>query len=412
MEQVTTPLHLSTWEELLQGHPDKALAGYILRGIRDGFRIGFDPSRCALKSRPGNMPSADEHPEIVSEHLEGELQHGRLAELDEGIAKAVGVHISPFGVIPKKSRPNKWRLILDLSSPGGNSINDGISKELASLSYVSVDEVVVRVLQLGRGALMAKMDIKQAYRNIPVHPSDRRLLGMRWKGKTFVDMALPFGLRSAPLIFSAVADALAWIMQQQGVGWVAHYVDDFITVGTPDSGECARYVDIMHKVCEDTAMPVEPEKDEGPATTISFLGLELDSVANEVRLPQNKLQRLRSILGSWRGRKACKKRELLSLIGSLSHACRAVRPGRSYLRRLINLSTSTRQLDQFIRLNREARADMEWWYLFISTWNGTAMMLTDQAGGPTITLTWCQCTLGVGDIGSGPRQIPNNVADA
>ena len=92
------------------------------------------------------MPSADEHPEIVSKYLEGELRYGRLAELDEGIAKAVGVHISLFGVIPKKSRPNKWRLILDLSSPGGNSINDGISKELASLSYVSVDEVVVRVL--------------------------------------------------------------------------------------------------------------------------------------------------------------------------------------------------------------------------------------------------------------------------
>ena len=231
------------------------------------------------------------------------------------------------------------------------------------------------------------MDIRQAYRNIPVHPSDRRLLGMRWKGKTFVNMALPFGLRSAPLIFSADADALAWMMQQQGVGWVAHYVDDFITVGAPDSGECARYVDIMHKVCEDTAMPVEPEKDEGPATTISFLGLELDSVASEVRLPQNKLQRLRSMLGSWLGRKACKKRELLSLIGSLTHACRAVRPGRSYLRRLINLSTSPRHLDQFIRLNREARADMEWWYLFISTWNGTSMMLTDQAGDPTITLT-------------------------
>ena len=97
------------------------------------------------------MPSADEHPEIVSEYLEGELRHGQLAELDEGIAKAVGVHISPFAVIPKKSRPNKWRLILDLSSPGGNSINDGISKELASLSYISVDEVVVRVLQLGWG---------------------------------------------------------------------------------------------------------------------------------------------------------------------------------------------------------------------------------------------------------------------
>ena len=93
-------------------------------------------------------------------------------------------------------------------------------------------------------------------------------------------------------------------------------------------------------------MPVEPEEDEGPATTISFLGLELDSVvALEVRLPQVKLKCLRALLGSWRGRKACRKRDLLSLIGSLTHACRAVRPGRCHVQRLIDLLTTTEHLD-------------------------------------------------------------------
>ena len=95
-------------------------------------------------------------------------------------------------------------------------------------------------------------------------------------------------------------------------------------------------------------MPVEPEKDEGPATLISFLGLELDSVAMGLRLPHDKLKNLRALLGSWSGRKACKKRDLLSLIGSLAHAGK---PGRNYLCRLINLSTTTRRLDQFVHLN-------------------------------------------------------------
>ena len=103
---------------------------------------------------------------------------------------------------------------MDLSSPGGSSVNDGISKELASQSYASLDEVVGQVMRLGRGALMAKMDIKQVYHNIPVHPADRPLLGMRWEDKVYMDMTLPFGLRSAPLIFTAVADALQWIMKQ------------------------------------------------------------------------------------------------------------------------------------------------------------------------------------------------------
>ncbi len=60
-------------------------------------------------------------------------------------------------------------------------MNDGISAELSSLSHTSVNEVMKRVLELGRGALMAKADIKQDYRNIPVHPApaDRGLLGMQ-----------------------------------------------------------------------------------------------------------------------------------------------------------------------------------------------------------------------------------------
>lgn len=149
---------------------------------------------------------------------------------------------------------------------------------------------------------MAKMDIKQAYRNIPVHPADRRLLGMKWIDKVFIDMALPFGLRSAPLIFSVVADALAWTMKHQGVGWLAHYEDDFITVGLLGSAEYGIYTDIMHKVCESTVMPVEPEKDEGPTTTISFLGVELDSIAMEIWLT-GKASEIEVSIGKLAGKK-------------------------------------------------------------------------------------------------------------
>ena len=71
---------------------------------------------------------------------------------------------------------------------------------------------------------------------------------------------------------------------------------------------------------------VEPEKDDGQAT-IGFIGLELDSIAMEIRLPAEKLTRLKALLASWWGRKACRKRDLLSLIGHFTHAGRAVRLG-------------------------------------------------------------------------------------
>ena len=169
---------------------------------------------------------------------------------------------------------------------------------------MSVDDVMAEVLRKGRGTLLAKMDVKQAYRNVPVNPKDRHLLGMHWKGEVFMDMALPFGLRSAPLLFTALADALLWIMKQRGVTWVDHYIDDFITAGPPGSSECAHNVATMKAVCEETGLPTEPEKDEGPATVLSFLGMELDTQALEIRLPQEKLSLLQAALSVWRKKKA------------------------------------------------------------------------------------------------------------
>ena len=63
---------------------------------------------------------------------------------------------------------------------------------------------------MGSEVLVAKFDTESAYRLIPVHSDDRPLLGMMWRDKLYVDTTLPFGLRSAPKILNAVADALQW----------------------------------------------------------------------------------------------------------------------------------------------------------------------------------------------------------
>lgn len=379
-------MNLEAWRELLIPHPDQEFVKYILRGIEFGFRIGFKGDGMTLQSRGKNMRSAQEHPQVVTQYLEEEARLGRITNIGApALAASQNIHCSPFGVIPKRNRPDKWRLIIDLSSPDNHSVNDGISKELASLSYMSIDDVIAVVLDMGKGCMLAKMDIKQAFRIIPVHPEDRGLLGMEWEGRVFLDKVLPFGLRSAPLLFTAVADALAWVMRQRGAGWLDHYVDDFVT-GAPSLEECQNNVSIMKGVCKETGVPIEPEKDEGPASVIGVLGVELDTVAREIRLPPVKLSRLKSDLASWRNRKSCRKRDLLSLIGSLSHACKAVRAGRTFLRRLIDLSTTARCLDRFIRLDTGARSDIEWWHQYCSMWNGVSMMSSVSRATPNITI--------------------------
>ena len=85
-------------------------------------------------------------------------------------------------------------------------MSDGIPSELCSLSYITTDDAVEKVMELGIGCLLAKVDVEHVYRNIPIHPEDRSLIAMKWKDKIYRDTVLLFGLRSASKIFSAVTD--------------------------------------------------------------------------------------------------------------------------------------------------------------------------------------------------------------
>ena len=117
------------------------------------------------------------------------------------------------------------------------------------------------------------------------------------------------------------------------------------------------------------------EKLEGPATQITFLGILLDSDAQMLSLPQEKLAEILLLVQSWLSRHKASKREVLSLIGKLSFAAKVVPAGRLFLRRLINLSTTVVKLHHHIRVTADARADVSWWARFLPSWNGVAMFL-------------------------------------
>ena len=104
------------------------------------------------------------------------------------------------------------------------------------------------------------------------------------------------------------------------------------------------------------------------------LGIEIDSITLQLCLPHDKLMDLKGSLTLWRERTSAVKRDLLSLIGSLSHASKVIHASRVFLRRLIDLSTTVRKPEYFIRLNVEARSDIEWWYQFVEDWNGVSIL--------------------------------------
>lgn len=122
---IDTPLLPSAWKKALANHPDTAFADHVLQGIRHGFWIGFDYCHYTCTSSQSNMLSTLDNPSVVDEYLQKELSEGNIAELGDP-ACVLGLQVSPFGVIPKRHSSNKWPLIVDLSSPKGSSVNNGI----------------------------------------------------------------------------------------------------------------------------------------------------------------------------------------------------------------------------------------------------------------------------------------------
>ena len=278
--------------------PDKQLISYLLQGMQFGFRVGFNRHSSKLVSERKNMQSALLNKQPVQEFLTKESLAGRILGPFHPHHMPM-IHTSRFGVIPKRSQPGKWRLILDLSAPDGHSVNDGINSDICSMPYASVDHAAQIISQLGQDALMAKINIAHAYRNVPVHPQDRYLLGMQWDSSIYVDTVLPFGLCSAPKIFSALSDMLEWICIHNQERYIIHYLDDFFTAGTLFTDQCRKHLDTIISICQKLGLPLAVDKIEGPSKLLVFLGILLDSHHMQMRLPEQKPQELKAMIIQW-----------------------------------------------------------------------------------------------------------------
>ena len=113
----------------------------------------------------------------------------------------------------------------------------------------------------------------------------------------------------------------------------------------------------------------------GPSTCTTILGIEVDSVAGELRLSMDKLSALQDLISRWRQyTSTTTKRDLQSLIGHLSFAAKVVPAGRIFIRRLIYLSITAPDPSSMIHLSQEANADIAWWQDFLPLWNGKALI--------------------------------------
>ena len=321
------------------------------------------------------MLSALENPLAVDVKLKKELDAQRLAGPFQSPPLSP-FWVSPLGVVPKKV-PVEFRLIHHLSFPKGSSVNDGIPPEHTNVYYATIDEAIKLIRSAGPGYFLAKTDIKNAFRIIPIHPSDYNLLGMQWRGLHYYDRCMPMGCSSSCLTFETFSTAVEWVAHNKlKIDYILHLLDDYLLVA-PSMQLCQQQLDLFLSLCTYLGIPIAPEKTCGPTTSLSFAGIELDSVLLEAHLPLDKIEKCVSLISEFCHRKKVTLREIQSLVGLLNFACSVIRPGQAFLHRLIDLTVGVSMPSHYIRLNKEVKEDLHLWLSFLSNFNGKSFFLED-----------------------------------
>ena len=130
----------------------------------------------------------------------------------------------------------------------------------------------------------------------------------------------------------------------------------------------------MLQLCQHINAPIKPEKVVPPTTQITFLGIVINTESMTASSSSEHKFSILAELQSFRSsvKRKRSKRELLSLIGKLSFACKVVPAGCIFFHRLIDLSMTVYHLHYQILITQEARRDLSWWEEFLPNWSGAS----------------------------------------
>ena len=305
--------------------------------------------------------------------------------------------------MPKKS--GGYRVIHHLSFPDTNSVNHFTDPNLCSVSYSGIDDAIELIHKMGKGALLGKMDLKSAFRLLPIWPGDFDLLGFMMDGLYYYDKCLPFGASISCALFEKFSTFIQWALENDKYfekipPAVLHYIDDFLFLGPKGTSQCADTMTTFTNLCSNLNIPIACDKTEGPATIITFLGIEFDTLNMIMRLPAEKILELKKkIIATMHAEKVTLK-QLQSLIGLLNFACKVISPGRAFCRRLINATIGVDKSYFKIRVTKSIKADLNVWLQFLRSYNGVTV-IPDRYWLTNIDLDLFTDSAGSSDLGFG-----------
>lgn len=327
----------------------------------------------------------------INRHKVEQTIRDEIAEGNYVITNDKPTIISALGAIPKPDS-DEVRLIHDCSRPQGSAVNDYIITK--SFKFQTLDDAI-KLLQ--PHYYMAKIDLRHAYRSVPIHPDNYKATGLKWRfsGHThdtyMYDTRLPFGAKSSPAIFHRITQSVRRMMERKGFPDVVVYLDDFLVIG-PNLGDCQRAFDTLYKLLCDLGFSISNHKVVPPTQRLTFLGVQLDTTNCSMTLPEDKLKDCYNVILNFQNKYRVTKKQLQRLAGKLNWACRVVFGGRTFLRRIIdamnNLPDSGRH-----RPPPGFSHDIAWWVQFLHTFNGTQMFLDNI---PTLDVITDACPIGAG----------------
>lgn len=242
-----SPLNTIMIENCLEDYPDFKTKQELIEGLKFGFKLEYTGPR--IPTSCSNSNSVLQNGKAVREKLSKEISLGRISGpfLSPPFPT---FRSSPLALIPK-SVPGEYRLILNLSYPPEKSVNDFIDKEHCTVRYSSIDDAVKMVQKLGKGALLAKADIKSAFRLLRIWPGDFDQLGFSFSGNFYFDKCLPMGAAVSCSLFEKFSSALHWYTEfcSQDKN-IIHYLDDFLFGGEDNTTQCFDTLTTFQKVCK------------------------------------------------------------------------------------------------------------------------------------------------------------------
>ena len=344
---------------------------YILRGVVFGFNV-INPS-CTSIYEAGHRRVRDPADRaIITDKLLSEIDRGCISIVDTAPKCTHDIFC-----VPKEG--GGGRSIVDCSKPMDTSVNNYVDEVAVRFSYNSVDSVA-EVMEAGD--YLSTIDIKDAYRAVSIHPRDRDRQGLHWNFEPGVDSdctymkdnRLCMGLASSPYVFSKISDLIVRCAIREGVARAVNYLDDFCIISRGYDESCRDQGTVI-AILRRFGFYISFGKIASPSTCTRFLGINIDSVALEMSLPVDKLNKLVQALEDTRDRKKLTRRDLERLGGYLAHCSKVVKGGRTFCRRIYDAMSTLREPHFRVRIDSGFREDIHWWYHFASRFNGKAKIL-------------------------------------